>query len=100
MSLGLVMSVSLVSPAKAFDPFTLIGAIASPIFCKLISCRSTETVIVQPSANKTAAFKRLAEMKSEFQWEVPNEQCVEYTTEEGEHGRACKSPSQGWTLSE
>ena len=67
------MSLSLAKPAKALDPLTIVGAIASPIFCKLISCRSTETYIVQQSKAKKANIARLNQMKANFKWEVWDE---------------------------
>ena len=89
--LALFMSLSLVSPAKALDPFTIVGAIASPIFCKLISCRSSETLVVYPNyPAKKQHLERLKQMRANFKWESFGDDCV---SEEGVYGtKKCGQP--------
>ena len=98
--LGLCMSLSLASqPAKALDPLTIVGAIASPVFCKLISCRSTETVVVYPDY-QTKKFHRekLKQMRNDFVWEdfYSEGECKPFESEV-ENGTACRIDGQ-WRI--
>ena len=75
--------------AYAFDPISAIGIVASPIFCKIIQCK-TETINYMYSENREASQLRLKEMREKFDWEDMHEEgeCAEYTDEE-KNGKAC-----------
>jgi hypothetical protein len=63
--------VSVSSSAHAFEPITtLLGIVGGPIFCKIISCRTTENNIVYiRQQNNDEIVKRLEVMKDNFVWE-------------------------------
>ena len=64
--------------AKAFEPLSIAGAFVSPIFCKMIGCKSSEYIFVgYPEENK----KRLDEITKAFDW---NNLALENVYKEGE----------------
>ena len=75
----LVLMLSLTAKtAKAFEPLSIAGAFVSPIFCKMIGCKSSEYIFVgYPEENK----KRLDEITKAFDW---NNLALENVYKEGE----------------
>ena len=58
-------------PAKsnAVEPIsTVIGIVATPIFCKMIQCKTHETKVMF-TENPTESRRRLQEMKRNFKWD-------------------------------
>jgi hypothetical protein len=63
-----VMSLLLIpSNVQAFEPISMLGAVISPIVCKVIGCKNTTNkyiFIEHPAENR----KRLSEMRDNFKW--------------------------------
>ena len=73
LRLSLAASMILMSSsAQAFEPITtVLGIVGGPLFCKMISCKSTETntiYVQQPMDPKTVA--RIEKMKADFKWDT------------------------------
>jgi|TARA_B110000495_G_C22861536_1_gene502383 hypothetical protein len=52
---------------QAFEPISMLGAVISPIVCKVIGCKNTTNkyiFIEHPAENR----KRLSEMRDNFKW--------------------------------
>jgi len=92
-----LMLLSLPTKAYAFDPLTLVGSLISPVFCKMINCKSQETIFIQPDPKYK---ERLAEMRNNFQWDPYYEigDCQSFVNEEM-FGTACFTQA-GWRITE
>ena len=95
-----VLMLSLVTPAKAYaiDPITIAGVFVSPIFCKMIECKSETTnymFVEDPEGSK----ERLAEMRNSFDWKeftvdlYKEGECTEFVSDtsinDKNTGKAC-----------
>jgi len=60
-----ILFLAVSSQAKAIEPISLVGMVASPIFCKMIGCKETNYLFAE---DPVGSRKRLDEMRSEFDW--------------------------------
>ena len=66
MLLVLTLSLTVAKKAEAFDPITIAGAFVSPVFCKMIGCKTSEYIFVEyPEKN----HERLNEISNAFNWD-------------------------------
>ena len=83
---ALTLSLTLASQAKAFDPISVVGIVASPIFCKMINCKN-ETTNYLFAEDPVGSRKRLGEMRDKFDWALFSEdlyeegECTEFFTD-------------------
>ena len=55
------------SQSQAFEPLTLLTGLISPVTCKIIGCKEETTkylFVERPTEN----YRRLAEMRNNFEW--------------------------------
>ena len=87
------------SSAQAFEPITtVLGIVGGPLFCKMITCKSTETntiYVQQPMDPKTVA--RIEKMKADFKWDTEfcrlSPICLLYTSPSPRDKRQSRMPS-------
>lgn len=66
MLLVLTLSLTVAKKSEAFDPITIAGAFVSPVFCKMIGCKTSEYIFVEyPEKN----HERLNEISNAFNWD-------------------------------
>ena len=89
----------LTTPVNAFEPLTLLTGIISPIFCKIIGCRTIENkylFVEYPKKNQ----ERVKELRDNFKWGGYHENgdCTDYYQEDiDKHGTVCYSEGK-WVI--
>jgi hypothetical protein len=63
----LMLSLTASTKAYALDPISIAGVFVSPIFCKMIECKS-ETTNYMFAEDPEGSKERLAEMRDSFHW--------------------------------
>ena len=67
MPLVLMLSLTASTKAYAIDPITIAGVFVSPIFCKMIECKS-ETTNYLFAEDPEESKERLTQMRDSFNW--------------------------------